>query len=140
MADYNTSQAEVWDDSALLESWNDALEEYKKYHSLAAKGEKVARPIKASDDAVNGGKAIDSVQDLEADVDATDGDVAAQANAQTTTIPVPPAAMMPQSLIGGQDEDLKKLMMSWYYAGYYTGLHEGKQQGYASAMQGGGKG
>jgi len=27
-----------------------------------------------------------------------------------------------------QDEGLKKLMMSWYYAGYYTGLHEGQKQ------------
>ncbi|KAK5737373.1 hypothetical protein LTR17_006792 [Elasticomyces elasticus] len=35
------SHAEVWDDSALVNSWNEALEEYKKYHSLAAKGEKV---------------------------------------------------------------------------------------------------
>lgn len=26
-----------------------------------------------------------------------------------------------------QDEGLKKLLMSWYYAGYYTGLYEGKQ-------------
>lgn len=25
-------------------------------------------------------------------------------------------------------------MMSWYYAGYYTGLHEGQQKAYA-AMQ-----
>ena len=32
---------EVWDDSALVNSWNEALDEYKKYHSLAAKGEKV---------------------------------------------------------------------------------------------------
>ncbi|RKF79011.1 putative Survival motor neuron-like protein [Golovinomyces cichoracearum] len=30
------SQAEIWDDSILIESWNDALEEYKKYHSIAA--------------------------------------------------------------------------------------------------------
>lgn len=33
-----------------------------------------------------------------------------------------------------QDDGMKKLMMSWYYAGYYTGLHEGKQQGFASAL------
>lgn len=26
-----------------------------------------------------------------------------------------------------QDENLKNLMMAWYYAGYYTGLHEGQQ-------------
>lgn len=58
MADTSVSQSEVWDDSELLTSWNEALEEYKvrvhsvtivlsyltsvqKYHSLAAKGEKV---------------------------------------------------------------------------------------------------
>jgi hypothetical protein len=27
-----------------------------------------------------------------------------------------------------QDEALKNLMMSWYYAGYYTGLYEGQQR------------
>lgn len=27
-----------------------------------------------------------------------------------------------------QDENLKNLMMSWYYAGYYTGLVAGQQQ------------
>ncbi|PFH56594.1 hypothetical protein XA68_16276 [Ophiocordyceps unilateralis] len=28
----------VWDDSALVDSWNDALNEYKKYHSIRANG------------------------------------------------------------------------------------------------------
>lgn len=42
MAKQKISQEEVWDDSALVQSWNEALQEYKKYHSLAAKGEKVA--------------------------------------------------------------------------------------------------
>jgi hypothetical protein len=27
-----------------------------------------------------------------------------------------------------QDENMKNIMMSWYYAGYYTGLHAGQQQ------------
>lgn len=27
-----------------------------------------------------------------------------------------------------KDESLKNLMMSWYYAGYYTGMYEGQQQ------------
>ena len=31
-----------------------------------------------------------------------------------------------------QDEGLKNMMMSWYYAGYYTGLYEGQQKVYAS--------
>ncbi|KAJ8118648.1 hypothetical protein OPT61_g399 [Boeremia exigua] len=35
---------------------------------------------------------------------------------------------MPQALLGTvQDENLKNIMMSWYYAGYYTGLHAGQQ-------------
>lgn len=37
-----------------------------------------------------------------------------------------------QGLIKGktpvQDEGLKRLLMSWYYAGYYTGLYEGQQR------------
>ena len=27
-----------------------------------------------------------------------------------------------------KDEALKSLMMSWYYAGYYTGLYDGQQK------------
>ena len=34
-----------------------------------------------------------------------------------------------------QDQNIQNLMMSWYYAGYYTGLYEGQQNAYA-AMQG----
>jgi hypothetical protein len=29
MATHASSRAEIWDDSALLDSWNDALDEYK---------------------------------------------------------------------------------------------------------------
>jgi len=36
---------------------------------------------------------------------------------------------LPQHLIGQvHDEGLKNLLMSWYYAGYYTGLFEGRQE------------
>ncbi|KAK4167392.1 hypothetical protein QBC43DRAFT_311736 [Cladorrhinum sp. PSN259] len=34
----NLTHEEVWDDSALVDSWNQALEEYKKYHSIHLKG------------------------------------------------------------------------------------------------------
>lgn len=27
-----------------------------------------------------------------------------------------------------QDENLKRLMMAWYFAGYFTGLYEGQHQ------------
>jgi hypothetical protein len=36
-----------------------------------------------------------------------------------------------------QDEGMKNLMMSWYYAGYYTGLLEGQQKAFASMQEGG---
>lgn len=34
-----------------------------------------------------------------------------------------------------RDENLKKLLMSWYYAGYYTGLHEGQSQALAPSQE-----
>ncbi len=45
-------------------------------------------------------------------------------------------------LIGGvvQDEGLKNLMMSWYYAGYYTGLYEGRKQSELAGPQSNGNG
>lgn len=63
MADSGLAQEEVWDDSDLVDSWNEAFAEYKvtspelaslrrhsvlmnvqKYHSIALKGEKVSPP------------------------------------------------------------------------------------------------
>ncbi|KAF8475019.1 hypothetical protein BDZ91DRAFT_845212 [Kalaharituber pfeilii] len=32
------SHAEIWDDSALINTWDEALQEYKKYHSIQATG------------------------------------------------------------------------------------------------------
>lgn len=34
-----------------------------------------------------------------------------------------------------QDEGLKNLMMSWYYAGYYTGIYEGRKQSDYAALR-----
>ena len=65
------SQAEMWDDSLLVDSWNEALEEYKvranhvtlarpqlmfiqHYHSIHARGEKVEDVIKAAEQQSNG--------------------------------------------------------------------------------------
>ncbi|CAD6579232.1 MAG: hypothetical protein ASARMPREDX12_009100 [Alectoria sarmentosa] len=40
------SHAEVWDDAALLQSWDDALAEYKLYHSIHVRGERVEDVIR----------------------------------------------------------------------------------------------
>ncbi|KAL5615120.1 hypothetical protein BROUX41_005179 [Berkeleyomyces rouxiae] len=34
MSSIDLSSTDVWDDSALITSWNDALDEYTKYHSI----------------------------------------------------------------------------------------------------------
>ncbi|KAL9640704.1 MAG: hypothetical protein Q9164_000099 [Protoblastenia rupestris] len=66
------SQAEIWDDSALLQSWEDALEEYKAhqslYHSIHARGERVEDVIRAveadeeAEHAMNNGTGIQAKQ------------------------------------------------------------------------------
>ncbi|KAK8094526.1 hypothetical protein PG997_001211 [Apiospora hydei] len=166
----NLTHDEVWDDSALVDSWNDALDEYKKYHSIYRHGGNVDGLLKESEKCVS----LDSdesfntlesppvaeqaqVKDDEStrvscdkfsgmevpakirkawhdnvsDILEKNGDEAAP-----TAQPAQPSATstsrpegIPAPLLGSvQDEGLKKLMMSWYYAGYYTGLYEGQKQ------------
>ncbi|KAF3491968.1 uncharacterized protein GIQ15_01485 [Arthroderma uncinatum] len=164
------TQEEIWDDSALIESWEEAAEEYKLYHSIQAKGQKVEDVLReaeasngnedvmqvehitgieavAEDHAVNlsetviveesegkekytGGQPVDHSQDNAIpDAVAEDSQPAAGGPASGSF------ASMPQMVINGapnppniQDEALKNLMMSWYFAGYYTGLYEGQQR------------
>jgi len=178
----NLSHTDIWDDSALVNSWNDAVEEYKYYHSLHARGEKIEDVLAAADAAgneyqvdvtsnplpVNGNNTIpeevanETVENMEEDeipnsdaagLDGTDlqgqgsksqnkllprdpvsktkpGEGEGEGEGPGTSsaaaaVPGPPA--IPQHLVGTvQDEGLKSLLMSWYYAGYYTGLYEGK--------------
>jgi len=151
----NVSHAEIWDDSALVDSWNDALEEYKKYHGVKARGEDVEEVLRAAESHNNGvGQEIQ--QEEEQGDDGLVNDPRAKENLPEETgdhdtknakdeAPVggqqpkpsqasertPPA--LPQNMIGQvHDEGLKNLLMSWYYAGYYTGLYEGQQQGTAA--------
>jgi hypothetical protein len=141
---------EIWDDSALVDSWNEALEEYKKYHSIHAKG----GSLKDLEEAALAGSSSSSVakgnpqgNDTEAGPDETEADElhstggggvdlhrhqapsTANAEATSTNEMQGVAPMAPPLLMGSvRDEGLKKLLMSWYYAGYYTGLYEGQQQ------------
>ncbi|KAK6428211.1 hypothetical protein LTR95_015649 [Oleoguttula sp. CCFEE 5521] len=148
---------EVWDDTALLTSWDEAVAEYKKYHSLAAKGEQVpigelAEPPEAPETysaklnrkkqeklaLANGDAALIPSSTTTANVRPQSKlSVKAEVTEVTATAPSASigAATVPQHLMNSvQDEGLKNLMMSWYYAGYYTGLYEGKQQGLAAAQ------
>ncbi|KAK5138293.1 hypothetical protein LTR08_003354 [Meristemomyces frigidus] len=143
---------EVWDDSALVNSWNEALSEYKKYHSLAAKGEKVNVTLDRVEEDITDVVASQAVDEEKEEKPKHDHDQPAMTNGHaiyskperpatspTEAHQVPNApTMLPQALLNTvQDEGMRNLMMSWYYAGYYTGLYEGQQKAYASVQQGG---
>ncbi|KAG6065033.1 hypothetical protein E4U32_007841 [Claviceps aff. humidiphila group G2b] len=116
------SHEEVWDDSALIDSWNEALAEYKKYHSVFAKGGSIRDLPQPQESTPTKSKPLDpELEDVQPkQVESTERRPAASIGSMA-----PP----PQALLGSiGDEGLKKLLMSWYYAGYYTGLYEGQQQ------------
>ncbi|KAI6886778.1 hypothetical protein KC360_g2293 [Hortaea werneckii] len=148
MGKQDLSHEEVWDDSDLVKSWNEALAEYKKYHSLAAKGEKVdlvldeaeEKPHDASAEARENVAAANTAAFEANPVEdpATSGVEASQSHqTQTQSSTTVGGGMVPQALMNSvQDEGLKNMMMSWYYAGYYTGLYEGQQKAYASMQSG----
>ncbi|XDG03279.1 hypothetical protein ABKA04_002894 [Annulohypoxylon sp. FPYF3050] len=127
------SHNEIWDDSALVNSWNDALEEYKKYHSIHRNGGNVEDLLKTSNaknetqEARHPSIPPSIKTDSEIRGEASNG---RQEDGTSTFQHSHPhgGTPGPQGLLGSvRDEGLKKLLMSWYYAGYYTGLYEGQQ-------------
>ncbi|KAG5915092.1 hypothetical protein E4U61_004991 [Claviceps capensis] len=101
------SHEEIWDDSALIDSWNEALAEYKLQSQPQESTPTKSKPLDPE---------LEDVQPIES----TEREPVASIGSMA-----PP----PQALLGSiGDEGLKKLLMSWYYAGYYTGLYEGQQQ------------
>ncbi|KAI6248376.1 hypothetical protein HI914_03656 [Erysiphe necator] len=140
----SASQAEIWDDSALIESWNAALEEYKKYHSIKDnleitedKGDIEEKLPSVSEEIastrfgdVANQDSCDAQPILEAEIidDPQKESMTPQTHTESNKI-ASSTPLVPQLLIGQvQDEGIKNLLMSWYYAGYYTGLYEGQQR------------
>lgn len=70
------TQEEIWDDSALIQSWDEAVQEYEFYHSIHAKGENiedVLRHAEASESAADTDRAHEG--DISPLVSNVDGDV-----------------------------------------------------------------
>ncbi|KAK5989333.1 SMN complex subunit smn1 [Cladobotryum mycophilum] len=140
------SNEEVWDDSMLIDSWNQALEEYKKYHSIHAKGGTLkdlekedsnsskktgAEPHNTGDQGQNEVDAENKSSPPTVDQKEKQPTAAENKGPQQSQTPsaMPMASPHKPFLVQViRDENLKKLLMSWYYAGYYTGLYEGQQQ------------
>ncbi|SMR61148.1 unnamed protein product [Zymoseptoria tritici ST99CH_1E4] len=157
-----------WDDSALQTSWNDAYAEYQRYHSLAALGKKVSRSPSVSQEVKATSQAGDLPSKDQAEdaahvplnfVKAEGVHPSTPAPARPSqpvagkfpATPMPGGGMpgaglrMPKELFsacgatGGQEVHMRNLMMSWYYAGYYTGLLEGQQKAWAAMQEVGGE-
>ncbi|TQV99988.1 hypothetical protein V2A60_005403 [Cordyceps javanica] len=131
----NLNDDEMWDDSVLVDSWNEALDEYKKYHSIHSNGGTL-KELKAlsSSKKANDPEVAPESDDITTREDP--GSIKVKSEEQKLEgVPSEaaslgaPAISPPQAVLGTvRDENLKKLLMSWYYAGYYTGLYEGQQQ------------
>ncbi|KAM0425233.1 hypothetical protein ACHAPT_009550 [Fusarium lateritium] len=152
----NLTHEELWDDSALINSWNEALEEYKvgkpgetpegsltdgqqKYHSIHAKGGSVRDLESKSQTAIKRETSPERPQDADAmeseepstsaPGEALNEEAPSSSRNEPQATPQGLPTFPVQAVLGSvQDESLKKLLMSWYYAGYYTGLFEGQQQ------------
>ncbi|KAI0378292.1 hypothetical protein F5Y04DRAFT_262344 [Hypomontagnella monticulosa] len=131
------THSEIWDDSALVDSWNDALQEYEKYHSIHRNGGNVEDLLKSNpetSDAKGEPKEADrpssprpSQTDSEMRGEAANGRQEDGTSATQHSLPLG-GGPGPEGLLGSvRDEGLKRLLMSWYYAGYYTGLYEGQR-------------
>ncbi|KAI0113773.1 hypothetical protein GGR51DRAFT_556924 [Nemania sp. FL0031] len=134
---------EIWDDSTLINSWDQALEEYKKYHSIHRNGGNVndlLEPQNENEDDISDAKqGLDEIDEssnherLETASEMREekldnGQGAGNAPIQHDRPCLSGAPPAPAGLLGTvRDEGLKRLLMSWYYAGYYTGYYEGQR-------------
>ncbi|KAI0552752.1 hypothetical protein F4679DRAFT_581260 [Xylaria curta] len=132
---------EIWDDSALIDSWDQALEEYKKYHSIHRNGGNVNDLLKPKeedgtsdakqnllgiDESSNHGtlETASEMKEENFNIRQETGNVANQHSQPRASGPPPAPAGLLSTV---RDEGLKRLLMSWYYAGYYTGYYEGQR-------------
>jgi len=102
------SHEEIWDDSVLINAWNDSLDQ-RRSKSTGNKSRKRPRTQQIQEEK----KAEQSIME-------TMESLSAEPHAHT-----PPAPLIDPSTVG--DEHLSKMLMAWYYAGYYTGLYQSQQ-------------
>jgi len=139
------SQEEIWDDSALVEHWDEALKEYEQYHSIHTRGENIEDVLPQAE--INGAEynggisspykqpKLPASTNLEPDPqeDVSQEEVFEAASEEPTKTSEMPTdttnpSTFPSGLIAAStgDEPLRNLMMSWYWAGYYTGFYQGQ--------------
>jgi len=139
------SQEEIWDDSALVEHWDEALKEYEQYHSIHARGENIEDVLRQAE--INGAEynegssspykqpklSTSTHHEPDPQEDAPQEEMLeATSEKPTKTSAMPTDTTNPSAFLSGLvasstgDEPLQNLMMSWYWAGYYTGFYQGQ--------------
>ncbi|PLN74430.1 hypothetical protein BDW42DRAFT_200050 [Aspergillus taichungensis] len=83
-ASKSLTQEEIWDDSALVQSWDEAVEEYKLYHSIHAKGENVEDVLREAEAAEQAGREDDV--HVDAMEEGEDGEEAVEAEGQNVEV------------------------------------------------------
>jgi hypothetical protein len=97
---------EIWDDSALIRSWNDAVKEYEYYHSLAAQGLDAEVVLDAAEAALAKGEELPLYLDGADAVKAVTGESAAGKKGDgDLEVPATTTARTPPSEDGEIDED-----------------------------------
>lgn len=167
------SHEEIWDDSALLRSWNDALAEYEFYHSVHARGEDVEEVLRRaemeSDEAGQGkddaqSKGEEGIEGDEGEIIEDEGEIMegeqgeagtaglvdsrssgpvepgivletrAEAQAQPVNDTVEADSVKAGTSTLSSDQLLENIKMSYYWAGYYSGLYDAQRQGQDQAQ------
>ncbi|KAI9102742.1 hypothetical protein DFS34DRAFT_591364 [Phlyctochytrium arcticum] len=131
----------AWDDTDLIDAWDAAVREYQVYHSS---GSPVggSNPRKRSRKVVRDNGRLAETAEPSSSLSAAQNNASNQAQQEaqhlhnhtpgtsvtqdaacpscgSATLPSPPTVLP-------EDKDLANAMMSWYYAGYYTGIYTAK--------------
>jgi hypothetical protein len=135
-----------------------AKKEHVKSDAQASKDDREASPVNGTSKAtIEQPQTVSGAQPASNPMIATLSTAPAQATPASTSSAPASGTAMPQALLNTgnihfsfppfgndrlttppvEDEGMKNLMMSWYYAGYYTGLLEGQQKAFASMQEGG---
>ena len=161
------SEAEIWDDRALVRTWEEAVKEYEFYHSLASRGlgrgnlelERVLDEVER-EDGEGGDEEKGDVEEGEIDEDVTaiepnltngenlqhgsgsGNEIAKEGSGEQRTPSHNPPESTTQKHASGdvgvdaasveaatqEQTSLDNLKMAYYWAGYYSGLHDGQQK------------
>ncbi|OJJ44781.1 hypothetical protein ASPZODRAFT_144729 [Penicilliopsis zonata CBS 506.65] len=153
---------EIWDDSALVRSWDEAVEEYKLYHSIHARGENVEDVLREAEAAQEAGEDFqgDSIDDdhpmgmdeANVDVDSAEpaapldesktilreglpktvNDVQPQQSGGISTTGAPTGPTVPHAAMGQVQDEGLKNLMM---AWYFAGYYTGLYEGQQKAKQ-----